>query len=76
VALVASLPPGAACAGADPELFFPSPGDEGAEAQAICRECPIRSECYTLAAQRGERWGIWGGVNFDATATRQEVRAS
>jgi WhiB family redox-sensing transcriptional regulator len=69
------LPPGAACAAADPDLFFPS-RDEGDEAKAICQGCLIRRECYTLAAQRGEPWGIWGGVNFDVTATRQEARAS
>lgn len=73
---VGIVPPGAACAGADPELFFPLPGDEGGEAKGICQGCPIRTDCYTRAAHRGERWGIWGGVNFDATATRQEVRAS
>lgn len=74
--LDAPLPPGAACAGADPDLFFPLPGDDDTKAKAICQACPIRSECYTLAAQRGERWGIWGGVNFDVTPARREAQAS
>ena len=57
---------GAACAGADPALFFPEPGDAETEARAaaICAGCPVRAACYERAVQYGERWGIWGGVNF------------
>jgi len=63
----AALPlPGAACAGADPALFFPGPGDAETEARAVafCAGCPVRAACYERAVQYGERWGIWGGVNF------------
>jgi Transcription factor WhiB len=66
----ATLPlPGAACQTADPGLFFPEPGDTGAEAQAlaVCAGCPVRAPCYARAVQNGERWGIWGGVNFEMT---------
>jgi WhiB family transcriptional regulator, redox-sensing transcriptional regulator len=65
--LVAPLLPGAACRAADPALFFPDPGDTCAEAQAvaICAGCPARAACYAGAVQRGERFGIWGGVNFE-----------
>ena len=61
--------PGAACRTADPALFFPEPGDTGAEAQAlaICAGCPVRAQCHARAVQNGERWGIWGGVNFGMT---------
>jgi Transcription factor WhiB len=61
--------PGAACRSADPVLFFPEPGDTAAEAQAlaVCAGCPVRARCYARAVQNGERWGIWGGVNFAAT---------
>jgi DNA-binding transcriptional ArsR family regulator len=60
---------GAACRTADPALFFPEPGDTGAEAQAlaVCAGCPVRAQCYARAVQNGERWGIWGGVNFGMT---------
>jgi hypothetical protein len=60
------LLPGAACLTADPALFFPDPGDTSAEAQAVavCARCPVRAACYAGAVQRGERWGIWAGVNF------------
>ena len=66
----AALPmPGAACRTADPALFFPEPGDTGTEAQAlaVCAGCPIRPQCYARAVENGERWGIWGGVNFAMT---------
>jgi len=62
----APLLPGAACAGDDPALFFPEPGDAETEAKAvaICAACPARAACYERAVVNGERWGIWGGVNF------------
>jgi Transcription factor WhiB len=66
----AALPlPGAACRTADPVLFFPEPGDIGAEAQAlsVCAGCLVRAQCYDRAVENGERWGIWGGVNFGMT---------
>ena len=75
--LVADSLPGAACADADPDLFFPEPGDEAAEAaaRAICASCPVRPACYAGAVARGERWGIWGGENLEAVhATRQLIR--
>jgi Transcription factor WhiB len=66
----ADLPKGA-CVGADPELFFPEPGDAETEARAaaICARCPAQAACYERAVQNGERWGIWGGVNFATAAT-------
>jgi len=66
---VAIALPGAACRTADPGLFFPEPGDTGAEAQAlaVCAVCPVRAQCYARAVENGERWGIWGGVNFGLT---------
>ena len=73
---VAVLPPGAACLGANPDLFFPPEGDDGAEAKAICASCPVRSECYELACANGEKAGIWGGISFDAGATAGQRSAS
>jgi WhiB family transcriptional regulator, redox-sensing transcriptional regulator len=60
--------PNAACVGADPELFFPERGDTETEARAlaICAGCPARVACYARAIQNGERYGIFGGVNFEA----------
>jgi WhiB family transcriptional regulator, redox-sensing transcriptional regulator len=59
-----AFPPGAACAGTDVLVFFPGADEEGAEAQAICAACPVRDDCYQLAAANGEQYGIWGGVDF------------
>ncbi len=59
--------PGAACRGADPDLFFPAPGDAETEAAAvtICAGCPVRAACYARAVQNGERYGVWGGINLE-----------
>jgi hypothetical protein len=67
------LPPGAACKGKDPRLFFPEDGD-GAEAKAICSRCPIRRACYELAEARREPFGIWGGEDFaERPASRSQA---
>jgi Transcription factor WhiB len=71
-----TLPPGAACAGTDPDLFFPDPGQDDTGARAICARCPIRRECYTLALATGQRYGIWGGINFEITAAHRQEKAS
>ena len=60
----------AACTATDPELFFPI-GTTGpalaqtAEAQHICRGCPVRSACLEWAMQTGADFGIWGGLAED-----------
>ena len=62
--LFANLPhlPGAACVGADPEIFFPiNRNDHAPEAKRICRSCPVKRECRDAARQRGEPFGVWGG---------------
>ena len=30
--------------------------------KAICGRCPVREACLAYALDRGERWGIWGGL--------------
>ena len=56
----------AACAGIDPELWFPNDRDPNERAQAIriCGTCEVRTECLRVARKRRERFGIWGGVDF------------
>jgi len=53
--------------------MFPEPGDtEGIErAKAVCAACPVVAECLDDAMQRGERYGIWGGLDPDE---RQSLR--
>lgn len=53
----------AACRGLDPELFFPSRGQDTSQALAVCRACPVRFECLEAALDRGEKFGIWGGMS-------------
>ncbi|MET7335891.1 WhiB family transcriptional regulator [Nonomuraea sp. NPDC005650] len=56
-----------ACAGADPELFFPITDNEDGpaflqiqEAKAICAGCPIRESC--LEDGMDEPYGVFGGT--------------
>lgn len=51
----------AACAGVDPELFFPGRGESTREARAICAGCEVRATCLEHALDAGEKFGIWGG---------------
>lgn len=53
----------AACAGADPDLFFVDVGMAADEAKAICVECPVRTDCLDFALTGRERFGIWGGMS-------------
>jgi WhiB family redox-sensing transcriptional regulator len=59
--------PRAACAGEDPELFYPI-GDSGPallqieEAKAVCRRCPLIESCLQGALERNES-GVWGGLS-------------
>lgn len=50
-----------ACAGVDPDVFFPANADELAAAVAICEGCAVRDLCRTIAVARNES-GVWGGV--------------
>lgn len=55
----------AACATADPDLFFPdsdTPAARIAEAKKICASCPVREACLKDAIRRGETEAICGGL--------------
>ncbi|MFE5568912.1 WhiB family transcriptional regulator [Amycolatopsis japonica] len=54
---------GAACR-LFPELDFVEPkGPAALACRVICRACPLRLQCATDALERGEPWGIWGGLD-------------
>lgn len=60
----------AACQAVDPELFFPigqgpRTPSEVAEARAICRRCPVRTECLRYSLRTAQKHGIWGGTDED-----------
>jgi WhiB family transcriptional regulator, redox-sensing transcriptional regulator len=57
----------AACATADPELFFPISYSGPAlrqvmKAKAICARCQIQQECLSYALDAGSIQGVWGGM--------------
>ena len=60
----------AACAEADPEMFFPQPGPAGLlatrRAVTLCRSCPLVESC--LERGRDEPPGVWGGLLPDQRA--------
>lgn len=55
------LPPGALCAQADPEAWFPEQGGNPRPAKAICGGCPVITECLAYALPRDE-YGTWAAT--------------
>ena len=51
-----------ACRGADPETFFPAPGEEPDSAVAVCQGCEVRGACLAWALDAGDSHGIWGAT--------------
>jgi hypothetical protein len=54
--------PGLPCRTTDPELWFSKSSSERALAQALCRECPVRTACAQYALDNPELKGVWGGT--------------
>lgn len=52
----------ASCAEVEPDLFFPEAGSPGAAAKRVCARCPVRRRCLRAAIERGEEFGVWGGL--------------
>lgn len=79
-ALAAPALPGAACRDVDPDLHHPdgaesSPGyrRQAKDARAVCRRCPVLTECLTwaLAHPQQTEHGVWGATT---PAERRAVR--
>ncbi|HET7349972.1 MAG TPA: WhiB family transcriptional regulator [Marmoricola sp.] len=47
-----------------PELFFAERPEVLAQAQELCRGCPIADLCLVGALERREPHGVWGGQIF------------
>ena len=65
----------APCSQTAPELFFPEPHESGANvalAKQVCAACPVRQECLEWALDRGEKFGIYGGLT--STQRRKVLR--
>lgn len=52
----------AACKGLGPTFFSPSPYSIDA-AKAVCADCPVKLKCRRDALDRGELYGVWGGLD-------------
>jgi WhiB family redox-sensing transcriptional regulator len=64
-----------ACRGQDSAPFFHPEGERGSArarrdeaAKAICRSCPVISECARHALAVREPYGVWGGLSEDDRA--------
>lgn len=56
--------PGPACAGADPETFFPPQVPRLIErAKTYCRVCPVVRDCL-IEALTHDVDGVWGGTTY------------
>lgn len=55
----------AACAGKDPNIFFPTRGDSTAmaRAKAICATCPVTDACLQRALDESLNSGVHGGLS-------------
>lgn len=55
-----------ACAGQDPEIFYPAFASDNEKALRICRRCELAEPCLVWALRTRQAFGIWG-----ATTPRQ-----
>jgi hypothetical protein len=62
-----------ACAGIDPELFFPADENGLANAIAVCGGCSFVNLCRQIGETRKES-GVWGGVLLDEGRVQDGVR--
>jgi WhiB family redox-sensing transcriptional regulator len=53
----------ALCAQIGGWLWFPEKGESTRDPKAVCRECPVRTECLEYALVNGEYHGIWGALS-------------
>jgi WhiB family redox-sensing transcriptional regulator len=67
-----------ACRDVDKDLFFSAPHEDPVAhhvrvglAKAVCEACSVRGECLEWAVKH-ERYGVWGGKDFDARVKRVE----
>lgn len=66
-----------ACKDESPELFFPV-GTSGPalmqveQAKAVCRRCPVRTDCRDWSIEAGIADGVWGGLSEEER--EQEMR--
>ena len=59
------------CRGVNPSLFYPERGVSTSQAKEVCESCQVKDQCLESAVQRGEKFGIWGGLS---ERERREIR--
>ncbi|MDG2427464.1 MAG: WhiB family transcriptional regulator [Acidimicrobiales bacterium] len=52
-----------ACAGSDPDVFFPHDGVGVELAKRICADCQITEPCLNYALANRIEHGVWGGCS-------------
>jgi WhiB family redox-sensing transcriptional regulator len=50
----------ALCAQVDSDMFFPEKGGSPKDAQKVCHDCDVKTECLQYALDNDERFGVWG----------------
>ena len=61
----------ALCRGRNTDIWFPVDQSHSSTrriAQATCKRCEVSTECLAYALERGERFGIWGGLSENQRA--------
>jgi WhiB family redox-sensing transcriptional regulator len=53
------------CRRQDPELFYSVDQLDKNDAAEVCRHCPTRAICLTVAMETREPYGVWGALDED-----------
>lgn len=59
-----------ACRGLTDLFYSEAPADIH-RSRIICGSCPHRAPCLSAATERRERYGVWGGEDFNARRNRR-----
>ncbi|MGO1227809.1 MAG: WhiB family transcriptional regulator [Brachybacterium sp.] len=55
-----------------PEPFTSDQAAERRRAAELCARCPLAALCRDYAAEAGEVWGVWGGVDRSKVTEGQQ----
>lgn len=71
----------AACKGVGHNLFYGSDHERGTvkavrekKAKELCWACPVRVRCLDSAIERGDKYGVQGGLDEDERALERRRR--
>lgn len=69
----------AACLAVDGDVFYPEGRgrafrDAEERAVAVCRTCPVATQCLAYALGRRDVWGVWGGTTEDERKEMLSIR--